>query len=45
MRFLPKDEGFFGLFDQLSARLGSSAVLLRTLFSEPDRLEELTVKI
>ena len=45
MRFLPKDEGFFGLFDQLSARLKSSSALLKDLFSEPTRLEELTRKI
>jgi predicted phosphate transport protein (TIGR00153 family) len=45
VRFLPKDEGFFGLFDQLSARLNSSAALLKDLFSEPNRLEELTKKI
>jgi predicted phosphate transport protein (TIGR00153 family) len=45
VRFLPKDEGFFGLFDQLSARLTSSAALLRDLFHEPGRLEELVTKI
>ena len=45
MRFLPKDEGFFGLFDQLAARLKTSSALLKVLFSEPDRLQELTVKI
>ena len=45
MRFLPKDEGFFGLFDQLSARLKTSSALLKVLFSEPNRLEELTIKI
>jgi uncharacterized protein len=45
VRFLPKDEGFFGLFDQLSARLKSSSSLLKELFSEPNRLEELTKKI
>lgn len=45
MRFLPKDEGFFGLFDQLSARLKTSSALLKVLFSEPSRLEELTIKI
>ncbi len=45
MRFLPKDEGFFGLFDQLSARLRTSAVLLRELFQEPSRLDDLTKKI
>ena len=45
MRFLPKDEGFFGLFDRLSARLQTSAGLLHELFNEPHRLEELTVRI
>ncbi len=45
MRFLPKDEGFFGLFDQLSERLISSSRLLSQLFADPARLEELTVKI
>ena len=45
MRFLPKDEGFFGLFDQLSARLKTSAALLKELFSAPERLEELTKQI
>lgn len=45
MRFLPKDEGFFGLFDQLSARLKSSSSLLKDLFSEPNRLMELTKRI
>jgi predicted phosphate transport protein (TIGR00153 family) len=45
VRFLPKDEGFFGLFDQLSARLQTSAALLKELFSEPQRLDELVQKI
>lgn len=45
MRFLPKDEGFFGLFDQLCARLTSAAGLLRELFDQPERLEELAGKI
>lgn len=45
MRFLPKDEGFFGLFDQLSARLNSSAALLRQLFDNPSRLDELVAQI
>jgi predicted phosphate transport protein (TIGR00153 family) len=45
VRFLPKDEGFFGLFDQLSSRLTSSAALLRQLFDQPSRLEELAGKI
>ncbi|MEX2180754.1 MAG: DUF47 family protein [Gemmatimonadaceae bacterium] len=45
MRFLPKDEGFFGLFDQLAARLRTSSVLLKELFGDPSRLEELAIKI
>jgi len=45
VRFLPKDEGFFGLFDQLSARLTSSAALLRQLFDNPARLDELVAQI
>lgn len=45
MRFLPKDEGFFDLFDSLSARLLTSASLLRELFNDPNRLEELSGKI
>jgi predicted phosphate transport protein (TIGR00153 family) len=45
VRFLPKDEGFFDLFDSLSARLLTSATLLRELFNDPTRLEELAGKI
>ena len=45
MRFLPKDEGFFGLFDQLSGRLNSAAVCLRELFQHPERLDELVAKV
>lgn len=45
MRFLPKDEGFFGLFDQLSAHLTSSATHLRALFQHPERLDEYAAKV
>ena len=45
MRFLPKDEGFFGLSDQLSARLNSAAAHLRELFNHPERLDELVAKV
>lgn len=45
MRFLPKDEGFFGLFDQLSARLTAAAGHLRELFQHPERLDELVAKV
>lgn len=45
MRFLPKDEGFFSLFDQLAERLTTSSALLRELFADPSRLDDLTTKI
>ncbi len=45
MRFLPKDEGFFALFDQLAARLTTSAALLRQLFDDPTRLNELVALV
>ena len=45
MRFLPKDEGFFGLFDQLSAHLITASALLRDLFHDPSRIDELVVKV
>jgi len=45
VRFLPKDEGFFDLFDRLSARLTTSARLLHELFADPARRTELTARI
>lgn len=45
MRFLPKDEGFFALFDQLSSRLNAAATHLQALFADPSQRETLTVKI
>ena len=45
MRFLPKDEGFFDLFDRLSARLTTSSRLLHELFADPARRTELTARI
>lgn len=39
MRLIPKDEGFFDLFDALAERLARSAVLLNELFTEPTRLD------
>ena len=39
MRLIPKDEGFFDLFDALAERLTRSASVLNELFSEPTRLE------
>ncbi|MFM8302607.1 MAG: DUF47 domain-containing protein [Solirubrobacterales bacterium] len=45
MRFLPKDEGFFTLFDQLSGHLNAAAEQLQALFADPTRREELTARI
>lgn len=45
MRFLPKNEGFFDLFDQLSAHLNTSALMLRELFEDPRRIDELLAKM
>ena len=39
MRLIPKDEGFFDLFDALAERLVRSAGLLNELFTEPTRLD------
>ena len=44
-RLIPRDEGFFDLFNELSKRLVTAAGLLRDLFSQPERLEELTAAI
>jgi predicted phosphate transport protein (TIGR00153 family) len=41
-RLIPRDEGFFDLFNELAKRLVTSAALLRDLFTYPDRLVELT---
>jgi predicted phosphate transport protein (TIGR00153 family) len=45
LRLIPKDEGFFDLFDGLAQRMTSSAALLHNLFSEPTRLAEYAAKI
>lgn len=45
VRFLPKDEGFFTLFDQLSSRLNAAATHLQALVADPSQRESLTVKI
>lgn len=39
MRLIPKDEGFFELFDQIGARIAKSASVLDQLFTEPNRLD------
>jgi predicted phosphate transport protein (TIGR00153 family) len=45
LRLIPKDEGFFDLFDGLAQRMTSSAALLHNLFSEPTRLDYFVGKI
>ena len=45
MRLIPKDEGFFDLFDGLADRMTSSSSVLNQLFSEPGQLERYTAKI
>jgi predicted phosphate transport protein (TIGR00153 family) len=44
-RLIPRDEGFFDLFNELSKRLVTSAGLLRELFTHPERLDELQATI
>jgi uncharacterized protein Yka (UPF0111/DUF47 family) len=39
VRLIPKDEGFFELFDQLSSKLTMSAKVLDQLFTDPNRLD------
>ncbi len=44
-RLIPRDEGFFVLFNDLSAKLISAAGLLSELFSHPERQAELVKAI
>lgn len=44
-RLIPRDEGFFVLFNDLAKKLISAASLLRDLFSQPERLDELAAAI
>jgi uncharacterized protein Yka (UPF0111/DUF47 family) len=39
VRLIPKDEGFFELFDAIGAKIAKSAVVLDQLFSEPNRMD------
>lgn len=45
MRFLPTDEGFFGLFDQLAERLTAASGLLAELCADPTRRDDLIARI
>ncbi len=45
MRLIPKDEGFFDLFHQLSGRVTKSAAVLDQMFNEPTRLDFFATQI
>lgn len=40
MPIIPRDQGFFDLFNQLAQKMKTAAGLLRALFAEPDRITE-----
>jgi uncharacterized protein Yka (UPF0111/DUF47 family) len=42
---IPRDEGFFALFNQLAAKMKTAADLLRSMFASPERLKELVGEI
>lgn len=44
-RLIPRDEGFFELFNALAQQQIAAAALLRDLFSQPERLTELAAAI
>jgi len=45
VRLIPRDEGFFVLFNELANRLKEAARLLTRLLAEPDRLEQYVAAI
>lgn len=45
LRLIPRDEGFFDLFNELSQRLKQAARLLHSLFAEPERLDHYVAAI
>jgi predicted phosphate transport protein (TIGR00153 family) len=45
VRLIPKDEGFFPMFDQLADRLTKSAALLQELFAKPAESPRLVAEI
>ena len=45
VRLIPRDEGFFVLFNELAKRLKEAARLLNRLLAEPDRLEHYVAAI
>ncbi len=45
MRLIPKDEGFFEMFDGLAVRMTRSATLLNQLFTDPGQLDRYVAQI
>ena len=45
MRLIPRDEGFFVLFNELAKRLKEAARLLNCLFAEPEKLDQYVAAI
>ena len=45
MRLIPRDEGFFVLFNELAKRLKEAARLLNLLFAEPEKLDQYVAAI
>lgn len=45
MRLIPRDEGFFTLFNLLAAKMKTAAELLHAMFAGPDRLEHFVSEI
>jgi predicted phosphate transport protein (TIGR00153 family) len=45
VRLIPKDEGFFELFDSLAVKMTKSSALLDELFNEPNRLHHFAAEI
>ena len=45
MGLIPRDEGFFVLFNQLAAHMKNAAHLLCSMFAEPSRLEHFVAEI
>jgi predicted phosphate transport protein (TIGR00153 family) len=45
VRLIPRDEGFFILFESLATRMTRASTLLNALFTEPTRLEQFAGQI
>jgi uncharacterized protein Yka (UPF0111/DUF47 family) len=45
VRLIPRDEGFFALFNQLASKMKDAAKLLTEMFTNPERLDHYVVAI